>query len=129
MPDELKHNADHHHDHDHSHDGKEGHNGDHHHHHEHDYDHHGHGSGGEQDHAARGADGSGKSGDLTKTTALLDYMLDHNKHHAEELTEMAKDLRGAGLEKEAALVDDAVKALEEGAGHLAKAVESIKKGK
>jgi hypothetical protein len=118
MSDEHQHNADHHHDHDHSHDDHShdaGHNHDSHHHHEHGHDH-------DEGHT------HGETGDLTKITALLDYMLDHNKHHAEELADMAHDLYHADLGGAAALVEAGVKDFETGNEKLKEALKLIKGG-
>lgn len=43
-----------------------------------------------------------------ETCALLGYLLDHNKHHAEELHDMAHDLSAAGKAEAAALLHAAV---------------------
>ena len=58
-----------------------------------------------------------------KVLALLTYMLDHNIHHCAEL----KDL-GASLSGEAAhQLLHAVEAFDEANGHLAAAIEELKK--
>ena len=41
----------------------------------------------------------------TKTPLFLAYMLDHNKHHARELAEIAKHLREQGKDDAAAQIE------------------------
>jgi len=43
-----------------------------------------------------------------KDLKLLKYMLDHNKQHARELSEMGDRLAGAGFEHAADMINDAV---------------------
>ena len=75
----------------------------HHHHQEHDHHHHDHGS-------------------AEEMLALLKYMTDHNRHHAEELHELAH-----GLDAEAAeLIHQAVADYEAGNEKLVKALELLK---
>ncbi len=47
-------------------------------------------------------------------TAVLAYMLDHNKHHAQELAVIAKHLREQGKEEAAAQVERGVEDFEKG---------------
>ena len=56
--------------------------------------------------------------------ALLQYMLSHNKHHADELHDLAHSLDGEARE----LVHAAVIDLETGNGKLQKALSILKKG-
>jgi len=60
-----------------------------------------------------------------ETLALLTYMLGHNRHHAEELHELAH-----GVEDEAArdLIHEAVDALQESNIRLEEALALIKEG-
>ena len=60
-----------------------------------------------------------------ETLALLRYMLDHNRHHAEELHELAH-----GVENEAAraLLHEAVDDLSASTDKLARALELIGEG-
>ena len=47
-------------------------------------------------------------------TAVLAYMLDHNKHHAQELAVIAKHLREQGKEEAAAQIEKGVEDFEKG---------------
>ncbi len=58
--------------------------------------------------------------------ALLTYMLDHNRHHAEELHDLAHDLSDEGKEAAAALLHEALEAYEKGNEKLAQALEAAK---
>ena len=57
-----------------------------------------------------------------ETLALLTYMLGHNRHHAEELHELAHGIS----EEAAALLHEAVKDYEAGNEKLGKALELMK---
>ncbi|MCI9075499.1 MAG: hypothetical protein HFH10_06800 [Dorea sp.] len=57
-----------------------------------------------------------------ETLALLEYMLGHNRHHAEELHELAHNLP----ESEAALLHDAVEDFNQGNEKLAKVLSALK---
>ena len=57
-----------------------------------------------------------------ETLALLEYMLGHNRHHAEELHELAHNLP----ETEAALLHDAVEDFNQGNEKLAKVLSVLK---
>lgn len=84
------HENDHHHDHDHEHC----------HHHDHDHEHCHHEHAGTQP--------------KDEDTAVLAYMLDHNKHHAQELAAIAKHLREAGKEEAAVQIEKGVEDFEKG---------------
>ncbi len=58
-----------------------------------------------------------------ETLALLRYMLDHNRHHAEELRELA---HGVGNEAAHALLHEAVDALNASADKLAEALALLR---
>ena len=58
-----------------------------------------------------------------KVVAVLNYMLEHNVHHCAELKEMAATLSGEAQHQ----LFHAVEAFEEANGHLARAVEELKK--
>ena len=58
-----------------------------------------------------------------KTAALLQYMLDHNVHHAAELSDLAKQFSG---EVEHQLLH-AVESFDQGNGYLSAALELLKK--
>jgi len=82
--------------------------GGHDHHHDHDHDH-------------------GKTKDAT--LALLSYMVDHNQHHAAELSEMADEISGKGMKNVADLMKEGVAELGKGNELLAKALELYKSQK
>ena len=58
--------------------------------------------------------------------ALLTYMLDHNRHHAQELHELAHDLSDEGKDAAAALLHEALEAYEQGNEKLAQALAAAK---
>ena len=94
------------HDHEHEHDCGCGH--DHHHHHE-------------------GCDcGCGGQEQQDENVAVLAYMLDHNKHHALELKEIAKHLREAGKDDAAAQIEKGVEDFEKGNMRLGIALSLVK---
>lgn len=82
------------------------------HHHEHEHDHH------EHDHEHFGA---GESD--AKSGALLNYMLEHNVHHNEELKSLAESLPGEVSQA----VLKATDAFDEANKYLSEAVEIFKK--
>lgn len=84
---------------------KKMHDGHHHHHHEH----------------AHGLE----TGEQAK--ALLTYMLEHNKHHAEELHEMSHNLEHLNKSEASNLLDAAVDHFRAGNEMLEAALESLKK--
>ena len=59
-------------------------------------------------------------------TAVLAYMLDHNKHHAQELAVIAKHLREQGKEEAAAQVECGVEDFEKGNMRLSIALSLLK---
>ena len=63
-----------------------------------------------------------------QAVALMSYMLDHNKHHAEELHELAHKLDNGGKDEAAHLIEHALEHYFAGNEELAKALESMKKG-
>ncbi len=58
--------------------------------------------------------------------ALLTYMLDHNRHHAEELHELAHDLSDEGRDAAAALLHEALELYEKGNEKLAQALDAAR---
>jgi len=56
--------------------------------------------------------------------ALLSYMVSHNKHHAEELHDLAHDIGG----ETATLIHKAIDAFSEGNTRLEEALEHMQKG-
>ena len=63
---------------------------------------------------------------LEQAEALMSYMLDHNRHHAEELHELCHKLAHTGKEEAANLIHEAVDRFGEGNELLAKALEALK---
>ncbi len=61
-------------------------------------------------------------GTSAETVALLSYMLDHNRHHADELHDLAHELDGEARE----LVHAAVIDIESSNDKLARALKLIK---
>ena len=57
---------------------------------------------------------------------LLSYMLDHNRHHAEELHELCHKLEATGKGAAAQLIDEAVDRFGDGNELLARALEALK---
>lgn len=62
-----------------------------------------------------------------ETRALLCYLLDHNKHHAAELHDMAHDLSAAGNAEAAALLHAAVADFSSGNEKLQQALSQLEK--
>ena len=60
-----------------------------------------------------------------KDTALLEYMLEHNRHHAQELVELASGLRDGGKGEAAELIGGAVAFFEKGNAELEKALDAL----
>ncbi len=58
-------------------------------------------------------------------TAVLAYMLDHNRHHAQELSTIAQHLREAGKEEAAVQVEKGVEDFEKGNMRLSIALSLI----
>ena len=63
---------------------------------------------------------------LDQAEALMSYMLDHNRHHADELHEVGHKLAHSGKEEAAKLIHGAVDAFNAGNELLAKALEALK---
>lgn len=61
-----------------------------------------------------------------KTVALLGYMVEHNKAHAEEVHDLAHALSAAGKEEEASLIHRGVALYREGNELLARALAALK---
>ena len=58
--------------------------------------------------------------------ALMSYMLDHNRHHAEELHELGHKLAHSGKEDASKLIHEAVDAFSAGNELLEKALKALK---
>lgn len=90
--------------------------------HEHDHDHehcdHDH------DHCGCGHDHGAQPKD--EDTAVLAYMLDHNRHHAQELVAIAKHLREQGKDDAAAQIEKGVEDFEKGNMRLSIALSLVK---
>ena len=63
---------------------------------------------------------------MEQAEALMSYMLDHNRHHAEELHELCHKLEASGKGDAAKLIDEAVEEFRSGNELLAKALEALK---
>ena len=63
---------------------------------------------------------------IEQAEALMSYMLDHNRHHAEELHELCHKLAHSGKGEAADLIHEAVDRFGEGNELLAKALEALK---
>lgn len=94
--------------------------------HEHSHDHgheHSHGCG----HSHECGNGCGNSSDCkNETVALLNYMLDHNTHHAAELDQMAENLQKMGMDAAAKQIRDAVADFQKGNLRLSLALTTVK---
>ena len=64
-------------------------------------------------------------GSRDQAAALMSYMLDHNRHHAEELHELCHKLEASGKNEAALLIDEAVERFNEGNVLLAAALEKL----
>ncbi len=119
---------------------------DHEHPHTHTYEHthvhsHEHGHEDEHDHTHEGLDHSGCESGCSgcggqthshetpqgdKMTALLDYMLKHNEHHAAELDQVADKLRSEGKDAAAQQIRKAVDEFQKGNLYLSLALSMVK---
>lgn len=61
-----------------------------------------------------------------ETLVLLNYMLEHNDHHAAELQEMSDALEADGFKEAAKQIRDGVSEFHKGNMHLSRAIESVK---
>lgn len=86
--------------------------------HDHGHDHHHH-------HEGCGC-GCGGHEQQDENVAVLAYMLDHNKHHALELKEIAKHLREVGKDEAAAQIEKGVEDFEKGNMRLSIALSLVK---
>lgn len=64
--------------------------------------------------------------DLNKTRTLLTYMLDHNRHHAEELKGMVRTLIHLEQYEAAALITEGINFFSDGNDKLEAALEQFK---
>ncbi|MDO4261641.1 MAG: cobalt transporter [Eubacteriales bacterium] len=89
--------------------------------HEHDHNHEHGGCGHDHSHCGHAHGEQPKDED----TAVLAYMLDHNRHHAQELAEIAKHLREQGKEEAAAQIEKGVEDFEKGNMRLSIALSLV----
>ena len=88
--------------------------------HEHDHDHdHTH------PHTHSHGEGPALDGSLTQTVALLRYMLEHNRSHAEEVKALIPKLTEQGLEDAAMMLDSGVSSYHDGNEWLAAALKKL----
>lgn len=120
--------------------GGHGHDHEHHHHHDHEccggHDHHDHECCGghdhghhhhhDHDHECGCGCGCGGHEQVDENVAILTYMLDHNKHHALELKEIAAHLRSVGKDEAAAQIEKGVEDFEKGNMRLSIALSLVK---
>lgn len=66
---------------------------------------------------------------LEEITALLSYMADHNRHHAEELGDMGGRIRSMGMEDAADLIAEGVKQFARANELFAEALKQVKQVK
>ena len=104
-------------------DGEHGHchGHDHGHTHEHTHD-HSHG----QEHCGGCESGCAQKKPGSEQEALLSYMLDHNKHHAAELADVAKKFRETGKEDVAVQIEKAIENFDKGILYLSLALSLVK---
>ena len=96
--------------------------------HDHGHDHEcgcGHDHGHDHHHEGCGC-GCGGHEQQDENVAVLAYMLDHNKHHALELKEIAKHLREVGKDEAAAQIEKGVEDFEKGNMRLSIALSLVK---
>ena len=86
--------------------------------HDHGHDH--------QDHECGCGCGCGGHDQPDENVAILTYMLDHNRHHALELKEIAAHLRTVGKEEAAAQIEKGVEDFEKGNMRLSIALSLVK---
>ena len=129
------HDHEHTHTHEHTHDGV-AHTHAHDHAHEHTHEHHdhhhdhecgcGHDHGHHHEHHEGCGCGCGGHEMPDENVAILTYMLDHNKHHALELKEIAAHLRTVGKDEAAAQIEKSVEDFEKGNMRLSIALSLVK---
>ena len=67
-----------------------------------------------------------ESSEAGKNLALLTYMLDHNRHHAEELKELVHALSHLEQYEAAALISEGINYFSDGNDKLEAALEQLK---
>lgn len=111
------HSHEHTHTHSHEHEHTPGHEQDHHHDHAHCH---------EESHDHEHCGGCQAQKPANEQEAILAYMLDHNKHHAAELLEIAKQFKEAGKEEAAVQIEKAVENFDKGNLYLSVALSLVK---
>lgn len=87
----------------------------------HDHEHtHGH------SHQCSGCGEDGCSGCTEEVVALLNYMLSHNEHHADELDQMAENIAKLDMQDASKLIKDAVSEFQKGNMKLSLALTLVK---
>ena len=100
--------------------------GEHGHAHGHDHEHtHAHDHAHEHEHCGGCGSCEGKKPG-SEQEALLSYMLDHNKHHAAELADVAKKFRETGKEDVAVQIEKAIENFDKGNLYLSLALSLVK---
>lgn len=89
--------------------------------HEHDH-HHTHQQSHECSHNCDSCDGKNH---VKETAALLTYMLSHNEHHAQELDQMAENLKKLGLQDAAKQISEGVSDFQKGNMRLSVALSLV----
>ena len=87
--------------------------------HKHEHDH------GCEEHACDGCSG-GSDKCKNESVALLNYMVDHNEHHAAELDQMADNLAKLGMDTAAKQIKEAVSDFQKGNLRLRLALTTVK---
>lgn len=93
--------------------------------HEHTHE-HGHDHGHTHEHCGSCESGCEGKKPGSEQEALLSYMLDHNKHHAAELAEVAQKFRETGKENVAAQIEKAIENFDKGNLYLSLALSMVK---
>ena len=108
-------------------DGEHGHCHGHEHTHTHEHTHeHAHEHAHDHEHCGSCQGGCGQQKPGSEQEALLAYMLDHNKHHAAELLDVAKQFRDNGKEDVAVQIEKAVENFDKGNLYLSLALSMVK---
>ena len=87
---------------------------------------HGHDHGHTHDHSHEHCGACAQTKPGSEQEALLSYMLDHNKHHAAELADVAKKFRETGKEDVAVQIEKAIENFDKGNLYLSLALSLVK---
>ncbi|MEE0776890.1 MAG: hypothetical protein U0M15_07520 [Bacillota bacterium] len=63
----------------------------------------------------------------SKIAALLDHLVHHNEHHAEEIHELADNAKQAGNDEAAALIKEGVTLMDQSNAKLREALKALTK--